>query len=244
MKQNQILIQKRDIKVENDIIKIGLIRIELKAISAIVPEPIFEEENATQKFKVFLRYKAKNYETVYMNLEALKYLTELWEALQLEDYEKKLRNIEQGNQMKKMKVYGGIKYNLQIFLIACTLIAVLATKSYGQEQNNFPYTSVYDVNKDTCSPISDYKNAFSYDEIKNSKLVAEFPQRPGELVFLNSKYEMYVFVDTIEHCLSYRNHFLEDLEKQLKEEESKYDYSDLDDDPKDPKNPKPVRGEK
>ena len=115
MKQNQILIQKRDIKVENDIIKIGLIRIELKAISAIVPEPIFEEENTTQKFKVFLRYKAKNYETVYMNLEALKYLTELWEALQLEDYEKKLRNIEQGKKIKDMKVYGGIKYNLQIF---------------------------------------------------------------------------------------------------------------------------------
>ena len=122
MKQNQILIQKRDIKVENDVIKIGLARIELKAISAIVPEPIFEEENTTQKFKVFLRYKAKNYETIYMNIEALKYLTELWEALQLEYYEKKLRNIEQGNQLKKMKVYGGIKYNLQILLIICTLM--------------------------------------------------------------------------------------------------------------------------
>lgn len=239
MKQNQSqrLIQKRDIKVENDIIKIGLARIELKAISAIIPEPIFEEENSTQKFKVFLRYKAKNYETIYMNLDALKYLTELWEVLQLEDYEKKLRNIEQGNQMKKMKVYGGIKYNLQILLIICTLIAVLTTRSYGQELNNFPFTSVYDVNKDTCSSIEDYKNTFSYDEVKNSKLVAEFPQRPGELVFLNSKYEMYIFVDTIEHCLTYRKHFLEDLEKQLEDEESKYSNFDLEDEDK-----KPVKG--
>lgn len=239
MKQNQSqrLIQKRDIKVENDIIKIGLARIELKAISAIIPEPIFEEENSTQKFKVFLRYKAKNYETIYMNLDALKYLTELWEVLQLEDYEKKLRNIEQGNQMKKMKIFGGIKYNLQILLIVCTLIAVLTTRSYGQELNNFPFTVVYDVNKDTCANLDEYKNSFSYDEVKNSKLVAEFPQRPGELVFINSRYEMYVFVDTIEHCLSYRTHFLEDLEKQLKEEESKYDYSDLDEEDQ-----KPVKG--
>ena len=237
MKLNQRLIQKRDIKVENDVIKIGLARIELKAISAIVPEPFFEEENNTQKSKVFLRYKAKNYETVYMNLDALKYLNELWVALRLEDYEKKLRNIEQGNQMKKMKIFGGIKYNLQILLIVCTLIAVLTTRSYGQELNNFPFTSVYDVNKDTCSSIEDYKNTFSYDEVKNSKLVAEFPQRPGELVFLNSKYEMYVFVDTIEHCLTYRKHFLEDLEKQLEDEESKYSNFDLEDEDK-----KPVKG--
>ena len=237
MKLNQRLIQKRDIKVENNVIKIGLARIELKAISAIIPEPIFEEENSTQKFKVFLRYKAKNYETIYMNLDALKYLTELWEVLQLEDYEKKLRKIEQGNQMKKMKIFGGIKYNLQILLIVCTLIAVLTTRSYGQELNNFPFTSVYDVNKDTCSSIEDYKNTFSYDEVKNSKLVAEFPQRPGELVFLNSKYEMYIFVDTIEHCLTYRKHFLEDLEKQLEDEESKYSNFDLEDEDK-----KPVKG--
>ena len=239
MKQNQSqrLNQKRDTKVENDIIKIGIARIELKAISAIIPEPIFEEENSTQKFKVFLRYKAKNYETIYMNLDALKFLTELWEVLQLEDYEKKLRNIVQGNQMKKMKIFGGIKYNLQILLIVCTLIAVLTTRSYGQELNNFPFTSVYDVNKDTCSSIEDYKNTFSYDEVKNSKLVAEFPQRPGELVFLNSKYEMYIFVDTIEHCLTYRKHFLEDLEKQLEDEESKYSNFDLEDEDK-----KPVKG--
>ena len=96
---------------------------------------------------------------------------------------------------------------------------------------------MYDVNKDTCSSIEDYKNTFSYDEVKNSKLVAEFPQRPGELVFLNSKYEMYVFVDTIEHCLTYRKHFLEDLEKQLEDEESKYSNFDLEDEDK-----KPVKG--
>lgn len=237
MKQSQKLIQKRDIQVENDILKIGLARIDLRTIAAIVPEPIFEEENQNHKFKVFMRYKAKNYETLYMNLAALNYLTELWEALQIEDYKKKIRNTEQNNQASKRKVWGGIKYNLQIFLIACTLIAVLFTKSYGADLNNFPYTSVYDVNKDKCATLDEYKNSFSYDEIKNSKLVAEFPQRPGELIFINSRYEMYVFIDTMDHCNSYRKHFLEDLEKQLKEEESKYDYSDLDEEDQ-----KPVKG--
>lgn len=221
------LIQKRDISVNDDVLTIGLAKISLKAIAGIVPDQIVLDKNSTHKFKVFIRYKSKNYETLYMNKAALEHLTETWEKLQIEDYEQKLKNINENKTMRRDRVYGKIKYHLQLILITLTLIAVLSTRSYGDDK--FPYTAVYDVNKDLCSTTEEYKNIFSYHEVKNSKLVAEFPQRPGELVFINNRDEMYVFIDTLPHCLTYRTHFLEEVDKQMKEEESKYKYIDLED---------------
>lgn len=224
---NNKLIQMRNISVANDLLKIGLAVIELKAIAAIIPETILEDDNPTQKYKVFIRYKSKNYETLYMNGSALEYMCEIWERYKENEIRKRFDNDQVIKSNRKNKIIGMIKYYLQLILITATLIAVLTTKSYGDDK--FPYTAVYDVNKDVCVNIDEYKNVFSYNEVKNSKLVAEFPQRPGELVFVNNKDEMYVFTDTLPHCLTYRTHFLEDVDKQMKEEESKYKYIDLED---------------
>lgn len=121
-----------------------------------------------------------------------------------------------GNCIKRLLVFG-------MLVIGLTSLANEANES----NKDFPYTSVYDVNKDVCVELKEYEHKFTYMEVKNSKLIVEFPQRPGEMIFVNSKNEMYVFNDTLEKCLSYRKHFLEEMEKQLKEEEENYKYSDL-----------------
>lgn len=90
----------------------------------------------------------------------------------------------------------------------------------------FPYTYIYDVNIDKCVSIDYYKHKFSYNDLKNPKLVMEFPQRPNELILVLQNGEMYVFTKDEESCKAYKKRFIEDLIKQNRLEENKYNIED------------------
>ena len=90
----------------------------------------------------------------------------------------------------------------------------------------FPYTYIYDVNIDKCVSIDYYKHKFSYNDLKNPKLVMEFPQRPNELILVIQNGEMYVFTNDEESCKAYKKRFIEDLIKQNRLEENKYNIED------------------
>lgn len=104
-----------------------------------------------------------------------------------------------------------------------------STDSKSNIDEEFPYTYIYIVNEDKCVSVKDLVNIFNYSDLKNPKLVAEFQDRPGELIFIGKNDEMLVFTDTDEHCQEYRNYFLEQLELSNLEEDMKYLKSDLDD---------------
>ena len=52
--------------------------------------------------------------------------------------------------------------------------------------------------------------------------MGEFPQRPGELVYINLDDEMYVFTDTIERCLAYQKYFIDEMNRQINDENNRY----------------------
>lgn len=90
------------------------------------------------------------------------------------------------------------------------------------KKEEFPFSFIYDVNNNRCGTLDEFSERFTYNEIRNPKVVAEFPQRPGEMVFINLKDEMFVFTDTLDRCISYQTYFLEELNKQITEDELKF----------------------
>jgi len=90
----------------------------------------------------------------------------------------------------------------------------------------FNYTFIYDVNTNKCVSTEYYKYKFSYNDLKNPRLVVEFQDRPGELTLVTPNGDMFVFTDTEEHCILYKQKFLEELRKQNKQEENKYNIED------------------
>lgn len=96
------------------------------------------------------------------------------------------------------------------------------------KKEEFPFSFIYDVNNNKCGTLDEFSERFTYNEIRNPKVVAEFPQRPGEMVFINLKDEMFVFTDTLDRCISYQTYFLEELNKQITEDELKFSSKKFD----------------
>lgn len=96
------------------------------------------------------------------------------------------------------------------------------------KKEEFPFSFIYDVNNNRCGTLDEFSERFTYNEIRNPKVVAEFPQRPGEMVFINLKDEMFVFTDTLDRCISYQTYFLEELNKQITEDELKFSSKKFD----------------
>ena len=92
--------------------------------------------------------------------------------------------------------------------------------------NQFPFTYIYDVNINKCVTTEYYKHKFSYNDLKNPKLVVTFPQRPNELTLVLQNGEAYVFTKDEESCKAYKKKFIEDLIRQNKLEENKYNIED------------------
>ncbi len=91
------------------------------------------------------------------------------------------------------------------------------------QEQKFNFTYIYDVNIDKCVSTDYYKYKFSYNDLKNPRLVVEFQDRPGELTLITPNGEMYVFTDTEKHCLDYRQKFLEDLRRQNTADENRFE---------------------
>lgn len=74
---------------------------------------------------------------------------------------------------------------------------------------------IYDVETNICDIIENYNGKISIDDLNNPAFVGKFPQRPKEIVFVTQDERMYVFMETLNDCLDYQKHFLEEMEKQL-----------------------------
>ena len=127
------------------------------------------------------------------------------------------------------------RYKIHISILYIILIVGFCTKGFGSElsdvqaqKKDFPFTYIYDVNLDKCFSSDYYKNKFSYNDLKNPKLVVEFPQRPNELTLVLQNSEMYVFTLDEESCKLYRKRFLEDIAKQNNIEDDRYKDIDID----------------
>ena len=90
----------------------------------------------------------------------------------------------------------------------------------------FEFRYIFDVDLDVCVTTDAYKNKFSYNDLKNPRLVVEFENRPGELTLITPTGEMYIFTDTLSHCEISRLKFREEMKKQNKAEENKYEIED------------------
>ena len=90
----------------------------------------------------------------------------------------------------------------------------------------FEFRYIFDVDLDVCITTDAYKNKFSYNDLKNPRLVVEFENRPGELTLITPTGEMYIFTDTLSHCEMSRLKFREEMKKQNKAEENKYEIVD------------------
>lgn len=127
------------------------------------------------------------------------------------------------------------KIPLQFWILYIILIVGFCTKGFGSElsdvqaqKKDFPFTYIYDVNLDKCFSTNYYKNKFSYNDLKNPKLVVTFPQRPNELTLVLQNGEMYVFTLDEESCKLYRKRFIEDITKQNSIEDDRYKDIDID----------------
>lgn len=199
-------------------IEIGKSEFELEYVIGILSEQM----DISEYQKVTIRYKNSQYDIFYLDITGERKLKFILEEFQNKKLEEKLLRKEK----EPIKKFLGIHHSFWILYVI--LILGFVSKSFGADQleNKFEYEFIYDVNINKCVAIDSYKNKFSYQELNDPKFVGVFPKRPGELVFISLFDEMYVFTDTKERCKNYQKYFLEEMEKQLKEEESKIDEFD------------------
>lgn len=207
-------------------IEIGKSEFELEYVIGILSEQM----DISDYQKVTIRYKNSQYDIFYLDIAGERKLKFILEEFQNKKLEEKLLRKEKEAHCtggkEPIKKFLGIHHSFWILYVI--LILGFKYKSFGADQleNKFEYEFIYDVNVNKCVAIDSYKNKFSYQELNDPKFVGVFPKRPGELVFISLFDEMYVFTDTEERCNNYQKYFLEEMEKQLKEEESKIDKFD------------------
>lgn len=221
------VLQNDDIRFDEstESVFIGLSRYDINYVFGIVCE-----KESPQIIKITVRFKNGMYDHFILNdvaVNKLMFIKGEWDERKKKEREDARIKQLNGETFKK-KLYF-LRIGLNYWILYLILIFGFCSKSFGAEGplagdrvEEFPYSYIYDVNLDKCVTVDAYSTKFSYDELKNPMFVGEFQQRPGELVFINKQDEMYVFTDTNIRCQNYRKYFLEEMEKQIKDEESKY----------------------
>lgn len=222
---------------DNGIIFIGINMIELKMIGSITAEV-----DSGKIYKVTIRLKSNGYDVFIMNEEALELIKELKAEFEKKSIWRKnnitISNIKNRDGKRNLGIISTFinsifHIGLHWWILYIILIIGFTSKSYGSElsdvQNqNFPFTYIYDVNLDKCVTTDSYKGKFSFNDLKNPKAVLEFPQRPGELTLVLPNGDMYVFTLDKLGCQNYRAHFFEDMSRQNKMEDDRYKDIDID----------------
>ena len=228
------VIFENDIKLvdNNNSVSIGGTVIELKMISAIIFEYAgqikSENQEEVRRYQInntCLRYKNNQYDRIELEIEAYEKLMFIWELykkrqIHVKQHEKDVQ--AEANKAKNIRISENerlLKQNNFLRWIIILLFALVFAQTIRAEGFNYKY--IYDVNIDKCVPIDYYKYKFTYDDLKNPKLVAEFPHRPGELTLVTPNGDMYVFTDTEERCKAYRKHFIEEMFRQNKMDEDR-----------------------
>jgi hypothetical protein len=218
--KNRIVYGQKDISYNEIANRLAIGNLELNlnylfAISAVE----FEKD----LFNVTLRYKNSQYDIISMDKNAYDLLRFQYGIIEAMKIEKESKEDELKVKQTKRRFFLGIGYNFWILYIILIIGFFSNIKGDVLQNQKFDYQYVYNVNQDTCLPIENYIGKFSYQELNDPKFVGEFPKRPGELVFISLFDEMYVFTDTETRCLEYQKYFIEEMEKQIREDESKVD---------------------
>lgn len=240
-------LQIKNINVVKDtgLVEVGGARILLKFIAGVSYDA---ESSSSEIYNVIIRYKNTNHDKFRMNREAFAELlyiyTRFLETEELNSQKEriqkegnKLKNEEEKRKENKLKL-STKRILLAILVFQMLIFGVGVKQAFGSELNevqnqnpkNFPYTYIYDVNIDKCVTTEYYKHKFKETDLKNPKLVAELPQRPGELTLVLQNGEMFVFLLNEDSCKAYRKHFFEDMNRQNLKEDEKYKSSDIDKD--------------
>lgn len=214
--ENNIKISYNEISYNKDTITLKNIKYNIKDIIFVVSKPITN----SNLFKVRITYMEEfgKSNSIWYNmdintLDKFNIIIELGREIILKDPES-----ENKSNSKKNSLF----IILYLLIIMGGLTWLMAYEETNESNKKFEFNYVYDVNKNKCEDILKYKHEFSDYELSNPKFVGEFPQRPGELVYINLDDEMYVFTDTIERCLAYQKYFIDEMNRQINDENNRY----------------------
>lgn len=248
VKSTKEVIFQNDIRLsdDNESIFIGGSVIELKMIGVIILEytrliesESTEEVGRYQIHNTCIRYKTNYYDRIKLEKEAYEKLQFIWDLYKKRtEHKKQIDKANFEHHLVKVKTLNKslLEVNKQYKKIIWFLLFIILVLSFlpnlkaddqiskSTQVEKFQYTFVYEVNIDKCQPLEAYntQNKFTYWDIKNSKLVAEFPHRPGELIFISTNGDMYVFTDTEDRCLKFQKRFIDEMNKQNEDEENRY----------------------
>ena len=213
--ENNIKISYNEISYSKDAIILKNIKYNIKDIIFVVSKPLIADSNL---FKVRITY-----------MEEFGKSNSIWYNMDINTLDKFNIIIELGREIILKEPEPENKSNSKknsLFIILLIIMGgftwLMAYEETDKPNKKFEFNYVYDVNKNKCEDILKYKHEFSDYELSNPKFVGEFPQRPGELVYINLDDEMYVFTDTIERCLAYQKYFIDEMNRQINDENNRY----------------------
>ena len=214
----------------NNMVKIGSSVLDFDRFGSIVFEyvgSIYSDGTKNIIRNTIIRYKSNQSDRFQFEESAYEKLIFMWALFKSKDkLEKEKSRLHHENVIstRKIELDGEKRVNkiLKFFIaILIFIVAAQHVKADSLVPANFPFTYIYDVNTNKCVHESAYRTKFSWHDLSNPKLVAEFPNRPGELVYVTPGGDMYVFTDTEERCRAYKKHFIEEMIRQNKLDEDR-----------------------